>query len=55
VGSYHHANAKHLDAYLDEMAFRFNNRHNQCLFPDTLLKLIGADNLPYSQLVSRAN
>jgi transposase-like protein len=54
VGSYHHLSAKHLDAYLDEMAFRFNNRHNQYLFRDTLVKLIGAENLPYAELISEA-
>jgi hypothetical protein len=40
---------KHLAAYLDEMAFRFDNRHNQYLFRDTLLKLIDAETLPYSE------
>jgi len=30
--------AKHLPAYLDEMAFKFNNRENPYLFRDTLLK-----------------
>jgi len=39
-------------AYFDEMAFRFNNRHNPYLFRDTLFKLIGAENLPYSELTA---
>jgi transposase-like protein len=52
VGSYHHLSAKHLDAYLDEMAFRFNNRHNQYLFRDTLIKLLGAEALEYKALIS---
>jgi hypothetical protein len=51
VGSYHHLSAKHLPAYLDEIAFRFNNRDNPYLFRDTLLKLIGSENLPYQQLI----
>ena len=51
VGSYHHLSAKHLGAYLDEMAFRFNNRHNQYLFRDTLLNLLGAESLSYSELI----
>ena len=54
VGSYHHLSAKHLDAYPDEMAFRFNNRHNQYLFRDTLLKLIGAESLPYQLLIAQS-
>jgi transposase-like protein len=51
VGSYHQLSAKHLQAYADEFAFRFNNRENPFLFRDTLLKLIGADALPYRDLV----
>ena len=43
---------RHLPAYLDEMAFRYNNRKNPYLFRDTLMKLIGAESLPYQQLIS---
>jgi hypothetical protein len=50
VGSYHHLSAKHLPAYLDEIAFRFNNRCNPYLFRDTLMKLLGAEALPYEKL-----
>ena len=39
-------------AYLDEMAFRYNNRRNPYLFRDTLMKLIGAENLPYRDLTA---
>lgn len=52
VGSYHKVSRKHLDAYLDELEWRFNNRDNPFLFRDTLLKLIKADNLPYDILVT---
>jgi transposase len=52
VGSYHQLSAKHLPAYLDEFAFRFNNRENPYLFRDTLLKLIEAETLPYKDLVA---
>jgi transposase-like protein len=51
VGSYHQLSAKHMDAYLDEMAWRFNNRDNPYLFRDTLLRLIRAESLPYQQLI----
>jgi transposase-like protein len=51
VGSYHQLSAKHLPAYLDEFAFRFNNRENPFLFRDTLLKLIDGDALQYRTLV----
>jgi transposase-like protein len=52
VGSYHQISAKHLDAYLDEFEWRFNNRKNPYLFRDTLLKLIESDSLPYEKLTA---
>jgi transposase-like protein len=51
VGSYHQLSAKHLPAYVDEFQFRFNNRHNEYLFRDTLMKLVSAETLPYARLV----
>jgi transposase-like protein len=51
MGSYHQVSKKHLDAYLDELEWRFNNRDNPYLFRDTLLKLINSENLPYRKLV----
>jgi hypothetical protein len=39
-------------AYLDEMTFRFNNRHNSYLFRDTLMKLIEAPVLEYKTLTA---
>jgi hypothetical protein len=47
--------AKHLPAYLDEMAFRFNNRDNAFLFRDTLLRMIEGETLPYAELVADQN
>lgn len=52
VGTYHQMSAKHLPAYLDEMAFRFNNRENAFLFRDTLLRMIHGETLPYAELVA---
>jgi transposase-like protein len=54
VGSYHHLSAKHLPAYLDEMAFRHQNRKNAYSFRDTLLRLIEADSMSYTELISSA-
>lgn len=51
VGSYHHLSAKHLPAYLDEISFRYNNRDNPYLFRDTLMALIGAEAMPYQELI----
>ena len=51
VGTYHLFSTKHLPAYLDEIAFRFNNRENPWLFRDTVLRLIGEEPLRYRALV----
>jgi transposase-like protein len=50
VGSYHQLSVKHLDRYLDEFEFRFNNRHNPFLFRDTLLRLLASGNIEYKEL-----
>jgi transposase-like protein len=50
IGSYHQISEKHLDRYLDEFEFRFNNRNNPYLFRDTLLKLVASENLEYKEL-----
>jgi transposase-like protein len=52
IGSYHKVSEKHLDAYLDEFEWRFNNRKNPYLFRDTILKLIASSNLQYKQLTA---
>jgi transposase-like protein len=52
VGSYHQVSKKHLDSYLDELEWRFNNRENPYLFRDTLLKLIKSENMEYKELIS---
>src|SRR5215210_684861 len=51
IGSYHQVSAKHLDAYLDELEFRFNNRENPHMFRDALCKLLVANCLPYAKLI----
>jgi transposase-like protein len=50
IGSYHQLSVKHLDRYLDEFEFRFNNRNNPYLFRDTLLRLLATSNLEYKEL-----
>jgi transposase-like protein len=52
IGSYHQVSAKHLDAYLDELEFRFNNRENPHMFRDALCKLLVANSLPYAKLIA---
>ena len=52
IGTWHRVSAKHLQAYLDEMTWRFENRKNPFLFRDTMLKLIASENLEYKNLVA---
>jgi transposase-like protein len=52
IGAYHKLSVKHLPAYLDEAAFRWNNRDNRFLFRDTILRLIEGDALTYKELVA---
>jgi transposase-like protein len=51
IGAYHKLSVKHLPAYLDEAAFRWNNRENEFTFRDTILRLVEGDALPYRKLV----
>jgi transposase-like protein len=52
VGSYHQISAKHLDAYLNELEWRFNNRDNVFLLRDTLRQLVTAESLSYKELIA---
>jgi transposase-like protein len=52
LGSYHQVSVKHLDRYVSEFEFRFNNRNNPYLFRDTLLRLLNSTNLEYKNLVA---
>ena len=52
IGSYHKVSAKHLDAYLDELEWRFNHRDNPYLFRDTLMKMVSSENVEYQELVA---
>jgi len=50
VGAYHSVSAKHLPAYLDEFAFRFNRRTSKQLFEDTVRHLATADPMTFAKL-----
>ena len=54
VGTWHQVSAKHLQAYLQEMTWRFNNRKNPHLFRDTMQKLIQSGNIEYKELTKAA-
>lgn len=52
IGTWHKISAKHLQAYLDEMTFRFNRRKRHDLFIDTLRHMVTAPALPFHQLTA---
>lgn len=54
IGAYHKMSTKHMDAYLNEFEWRFNNRSNPYLFRDTLIKLIAASKLEYKRLTAKS-
>jgi hypothetical protein len=54
IGAYHQVSKKHLDAYLDEFEWRFNNRDNPFMFRDTLVKLLSSKNLEYKELIEKS-
>lgn len=51
-GSWHKLSAKHLQAYLEEMMFRFNRRKRPDLFIDTLRHMITAPVLTFEKLTA---
>jgi len=55
ISAYHKLSVKHLPAYLDEAAFRWNNRENAFWFRDTILRLVESDTLTYRELVDRSD
>ena len=52
IGAFHHVSVKHLDAYLDELEWRFSNRENPFQFRDTMSELIKAENVEYKELIA---
>jgi transposase-like protein len=52
VGSFHQVSHKHLDRYLDEFEFKYNNRKNAYLFRETLTRLVTATPLQYDKLTA---
>lgn len=40
IGQYHYVTSKHLNKYIDEFCYRYNNRKNANIFSETLLKAV---------------
>lgn len=52
VGTFHKMSVKHMDRYLEELEWRFNNRENPNIFMDTLRRIVRTDPLEYRTLVA---
>lgn len=52
AGAFHKVSLKHLQRYLNEFSWRFNNRKNPDLFGLAVRRLALAGNLPYAKLVA---
>ena len=52
MGAFHKMSAKHMDRYLEELEWRFNNRNNPNLFQDTLARIMDTKHLTYRKLVA---
>ena len=52
MGSFHKVSAKHIDRYLSELEWRFNNRKNDRIFIDTLRRIVRTDTLTYADLTA---
>ena len=50
-GSFHGVSRKHLERYLDEFEFRFNNRDNPYIYRDALKEIVHAPRLTFSDLI----
>ena len=52
MGSFHKVSMKHIDRYLSELEWRFNNRGNEHIFLDTLRRIVLTDTMTYRELVA---
>ena len=55
VGSFHKISVKHLDRYLAEFDYRFNNRKNDSIFDLTVSRLCQKPGMPYSELTAKVS
>jgi transposase-like protein len=52
MGAFHKISMKHMDRYLEEIEWRFNNRDNPHIFRDTLRRIVDTDPLEYETLTA---
>ena len=46
IGQYHYVSAKHLNKYVDEFCFRYNNRDNVNIFENTIQNAVNLYSVP---------
>ena len=54
VGTFHKMSVKHMDRYLEELEWRFNNRDNPYIFRDALKRILNTGKLTYRDLTKAA-
>ena len=52
MGSFHKVRVKHIDRYLSELEWRFNNRDNPRIFIGTLRRIVTTGAMPYAELTA---
>lgn len=53
IGAFHKMSEKHMDRYLEELEWRFNNRDNEHIFRDTMARIVRTDPLTYRELIEQ--
>jgi transposase-like protein len=53
IGTYHQLSIKHLQRYLNEFSYRFNQREDADMFEATVARMAGVKPMPYSKLVEQ--
>ena len=51
IGAFHKMSVKHMDRYLEELEWRFNNRDNPHIFMYTLKRIVRTDPMTFRELV----
>ena len=52
VAWFHKMSVKHLDRYLEELEWLFNNRDNTHIGQDTLSRIVNTEPMPYRGLIA---
>ena len=52
MGAFHKMSVKHMDRYIEELEWRYNNRNNPHIFRDTLARIMDTKPLEYKKLVA---